>query len=45
MVGEFQLAWGQFSAGGILSIIPIIVFFAFVQRSLIRGISAGALKG
>jgi multiple sugar transport system permease protein len=45
MVGEFQLAWGQFSAGGILSIIPIIVFFAFVQRSLIRGMSAGALKG
>jgi multiple sugar transport system permease protein len=45
MVGEFQLAWGQFSAGGILSIIPIIIFFTIVQRSLVRGMSAGALKG
>jgi multiple sugar transport system permease protein len=45
MVGEFQLEWGQFSAGGILSIIPVFVFFSIVQRSLIRGISAGAVKG
>jgi len=45
MVGEFQLAWGQFSAGGILSIIPIMIFFSIVQRSLVRGISAGAVKG
>lgn len=45
MVGEFQLEWGQFSAGGILSIIPVFVFFSIVQRSLIRGIGAGAVKG
>jgi multiple sugar transport system permease protein len=45
MIGEFQLSWGQFSAGGIISIIPVVVFFALVQRSLIRGITAGAMKG
>lgn len=45
MIGEFQLAWGTFSAGGIISIIPVIVFFSFVQRALIRGITAGAMKG
>ncbi len=45
MIGEFQLAWGTFSAGGIISIIPIVIFFAFVQRSLVRGITAGAMKG
>ncbi len=45
MIGEFQLPWGTFSAGGILSIIPIIIFFAIVQRSIIRGITAGAMKG
>jgi multiple sugar transport system permease protein len=33
------------SAGGILSIIPIIIFFALVQQSLIRGLTAGAVKG
>jgi multiple sugar transport system permease protein len=45
MIGEFQLPWGTFSAGGIISIIPIIIFFAIVQRSIIRGITAGAMKG
>lgn len=45
MVGEFQLPWGPLSAGGILSIIPIIIFFTLVQQSLIRGLTAGAVKG
>ncbi len=45
MVGEFQLPWGTLSAGGIISIVPIIIFFSIVQRSLIRGITAGAIKG
>jgi multiple sugar transport system permease protein len=45
MVGEFQLPWGQLSAGGIVSIVPILVFFACVQRSLVRGLTAGGLKG
>jgi multiple sugar transport system permease protein len=45
MIGEFQLPWGTFGAGGIISIIPIIIFFAIVQRSIIRGITAGAMKG
>lgn len=45
MVGEFQLPWGPLSAGGIISIVPIILFFALVQQSLIRGLTAGAVKG
>src|SRR5215207_2429407 len=45
MVGEFQLPWGLLSAGGVISILPIIIFFAFVQRSLVRGLTAGGLKG
>jgi len=45
MIGEFQLPWGTFSAGGIISILPVVVFFAIVQRSIIRGITAGAMKG
>ena len=45
MVGEFQLPWGPLSAGGIISIVPIILFFALVQQSLIRGLTSGAVKG
>jgi multiple sugar transport system permease protein len=45
MVGEFQLPWGALSAGGIISILPVMIFFAIVQQSLVRGITAGAVKG
>jgi multiple sugar transport system permease protein len=45
MVGEFQLPWGTLSAGGMISMVPIVIFFAIVQRALIQGITAGAVKG
>ena len=45
MVGEFQLPWGLLTAGGIISIAPILVFFALVQRALVRGLTLGAVKG
>ncbi len=45
MVGEFQLPWGALTAGGMLSILPVLVLFAIVQRSMVRGLAAGAVKG
>jgi multiple sugar transport system permease protein len=45
MVGEFQLPWGTLAAGGIVSIIPVVILFALVQRALVRGLTAGAVKG
>jgi multiple sugar transport system permease protein len=45
MVGEFQLPWGMLAAGGMISILPVIVLFAIVQRAMVAGIAAGAVKG
>jgi multiple sugar transport system permease protein len=45
MVGEFQLPWGTLSAGGIISIAPVMLLFALVQRAMVRGLTAGAVKG
>jgi multiple sugar transport system permease protein len=45
MVGEYQLPWGLLTAGGIISIAPVVLFFALVQRSLVRGLTLGAVKG
>ena len=45
MVGEFQLPWGTLAAGGIISIVPVMVLFALVQRALVQGLTAGAIKG
>lgn len=43
--GEFNLPWGLLSAGGIISIIPIIVFFVVAQNAIVRGLTQGAVKG
>ena len=45
MVGEFQLPWGLMAAAGMISIVPIIIFFAFAQKALVRGLMVGAVKG
>lgn len=45
MVGEFQLPWGVLAAGGIFSILPVILMFAVVQRTMVQGLTAGAVKG
>ncbi len=45
MVGEFQIAWGLLTAGGILTALPIIILFFFVQKQMISGMTAGAVKG
>lgn len=45
MVGEFQLPWGLLAAGGMLSILPVVILFAVVQRAMVTGLTAGAVKG
>ena len=45
MVGQYEIQWGQLSAGVIISTVPVAVLFTFLQRHLISGLSAGALKG
>jgi raffinose/stachyose/melibiose transport system permease protein len=42
--GEFTIQWNLAMAGLTLTIIPIVVFYAFSQKYIIRGIAAGAVK-
>lgn len=44
-VGGFQQQWGYFSAGAIVTAIPVVVLFLFLQRYLVSGLTAGAVKG
>lgn len=44
-IGEFQMRWGVLSAAGVISIVPLVVFFALIQRNLVRGLMSGATKG
>ncbi|SHI20641.1 carbohydrate ABC transporter permease [Pollutimonas bauzanensis] len=43
-LSEFGIEWGKISAGAILSILPPAALFLFLQRKLIHGLSAGAVK-
>lgn len=40
-----SVEWGLMMAGGVLITLPIMLGFAVVQRYLIQGLSAGAIKG
>jgi multiple sugar transport system permease protein len=37
--------WGKIGAGGTMIMLPVVVFSLLVRRYLIRGLTAGALKG
>ncbi|MBD3309395.1 ABC transporter permease subunit [candidate division KSB3 bacterium] len=41
---ETGINWGYMTAGGILALIPVILFTIFAQRHLVKGLTLGALK-
>lgn len=43
--GEFSQNWALISAGGLISIAPIIVIYLLLQRRFIQGIVDGSVKG
>ncbi len=44
-IGDYQIRWDLLTAGGVLAAIPVLVGFMIVQKQLIHGLSAGAVKG
>jgi ABC-type glycerol-3-phosphate transport system permease component len=43
-MSSLQVRWGLITAGTVLAIIPTVVFFSIVQRRLVSGLTAGAVK-
>lgn len=39
------LRWGQVAAASVLTIVPTVLLFSFVQKWLVEGLTAGAVKG
>jgi multiple sugar transport system permease protein len=44
-VSKFSVDFGQMMAAGVLALIPVCVFFFLIQRYLVQGLTAGAVKG
>ena len=42
--GEFTIQWNQAMAGLVMTIIPVVIFYMFSQKFVIKGIAEGAVK-
>ncbi len=43
--GQYYSEWGLALAGLTLAVIPVIIFYIFMQKYIVKGITAGAMKG
>ncbi|MGB9808434.1 MAG: carbohydrate ABC transporter permease [Caldanaerobacter sp.] len=45
LITEYLVLWGPMSAGGIISLIPILLFAILMQDYIIKGLTLGSIKG
>ncbi|MGO4498952.1 carbohydrate ABC transporter permease [Paenibacillus sp. 2RAB27] len=45
MQGEFDIHYGALAAGSLISLVPAVILFGFVQKYLVQGMGSGAVKG
>ncbi len=43
-IGEYSVDWGHLFAAGLVATVPVIVLFAFIERRVVSGLTAGAVK-
>ncbi|HLS62420.1 MAG TPA: sugar ABC transporter permease, partial [Ruania sp.] len=42
---QFDARWGIFAAGAVISAIPVLLLFLFLQRYIVGGLTSGSVKG
>jgi multiple sugar transport system permease protein len=43
--GEYTVPWGGVAAASVIATLPLVLLVLIFQRRIVRGLSAGALKG
>jgi multiple sugar transport system permease protein len=43
--GEYEFPWGDMAAASVIATVPLIIVVLIVQRKVIAGLTAGAVKG
>jgi multiple sugar transport system permease protein len=44
-LGEYRVLWGSLMAGSVVVTAPVVVFFVYLQRYIVQGLTLGAVKG
>lgn len=44
-IGQFRIQWNDLMAASVLATLPTIILYAFLERYLVQGLTAGAVKG
>lgn len=44
-MGNLTVQWGPLLASAVIAVIPVLALFMFLQRLLVAGLIAGAVKG
>jgi len=40
-----EIMWGELTAAAVIAMIPVVIFYFFIQRAFVRGLTMGAVKG
>ncbi len=43
-IGQYSVDWGHLFAGGLVATVPVIILFAVIERRVVSGLTAGAVK-
>jgi ABC-type glycerol-3-phosphate transport system permease component len=44
-IGQYRIQWNELMASAVVATIPTIVLYSILERHMVRGLSAGAVKG
>lgn len=45
LLGEYRIDWNELMAAAVIATLPVILLYSFLERHLVAGITAGAVKG
>lgn len=44
LIGKYSVQWGSLMAGGVMALLPTAIMFAGMQKFIVEGMTAGAVK-
>ncbi|MCL2248156.1 MAG: carbohydrate ABC transporter permease [Oscillospiraceae bacterium] len=45
LIGQYTVNFGRLAAAGVICLVPAVLLFAYIQKHMVVGLTAGAIKG